>query len=76
MEGACGDEGRLSLLCLFMHDRVPSCSLPCLFLFSSNFERFLYHMSGEDGEALLAWMEHFEETGWMEHLAEMGKRAR
>ena len=29
----------------------------------SNFERFLFHMSGNDSATLKGWMQHFEATG-------------
>lgn len=30
---------------------------------SSNFERFLFHLSGDDGEVLRKWLSDFEATG-------------
>lgn len=30
---------------------------------SSNFERYLYHLAGDDGETLASWMKTFEKTG-------------
>lgn len=30
---------------------------------SSNFERYLFHLSGDDGEVLAGWLKGFEATG-------------
>lgn len=30
---------------------------------SSNFERFLFHLCGDDGDVLRGWLEDFERTG-------------
>ncbi|CAN0524590.1 unnamed protein product [Scytosiphon promiscuus] len=30
---------------------------------SSNFERFLFHLVGDDGDKLAGWLAGFEETG-------------
>ncbi|EJK66715.1 hypothetical protein THAOC_12335 [Thalassiosira oceanica] len=40
---------------------------------SSNFERYLYHLSGEDSATLVGWMKGFETTG---KLTIDGKKAR
>lgn len=42
-----------------VHTLAPSMDI-CV---SSNFERFLFHLSGDDGDVIRGWLTGFEDTG-------------